>query len=451
MNLSAYFSNSANTSTSSSVSSDVYTKVNKIMQSQNTVAPKLNAALSADQTMLSGLGQLQSALASFQTLAQALAGSGLNLAATSSAANVLTATTSSKSVTGSYNITVNQLAQAQVLQSKTQSSADAAITLGNASKISFEFGTSSGSSFTAGSSTKTVDIPSGTNTLNGIATAINKANIGVTAKVISTDTGYALTLSSPTGAANSMRVTATGDTALQNLVNYNPAGSKNLSQTTTAQDANLTINGVAFTSASNTTSTAIANITLKINAVGSSELVIAQGANQTAQNVSNLVDAYNALNDKLDALKTGDLKSDGSALRAQNQLKSLLSSSTSLEALAAAGVTLQDNGKLSIDKSKLQSAISTDASSVSKLITNNGNGIADSLAKAIKSILSSDGSITKKVASVNQDITKINTQKDALEKTLTAKANALVQYYSSQDSTQSTGTNQSSYSLFSYL
>ena len=83
MILPSLFSNNANTS--GSVSADVYNKVSKIMQAQNTPAPKLNAALTADKTTLSGLGQLQSALASFQGVAQSLSGIGFDLSASSSA------------------------------------------------------------------------------------------------------------------------------------------------------------------------------------------------------------------------------------------------------------------------------------------------------------------------------------------------------------------------------
>jgi flagellar hook-associated protein 2 len=57
-------------------SADVLAKVNSIMQKQNTGAPQLNAALTADATTLSGLGKLLSGLTSFETMAQSFAGAG---------------------------------------------------------------------------------------------------------------------------------------------------------------------------------------------------------------------------------------------------------------------------------------------------------------------------------------------------------------------------------------
>lgn len=465
INLSSYFTNSLNTSTTGNASVDVYAKVNKIMQAQNTAAPILNAALTADNTTLSGLGQLQSALATFQAVAQSLSGNGLNLSVSSSVANVLSATTSSSSVAGTYAIQVNQLAQGQVLQSKSLPSPDGAIGLGGPSKISFEFGNASGNTFTtnaANNSAKTVVIPSGANTMQGIASAINGANIGVTAKVIPSGTSYALELNSPTGAANSMRINVSGDSALQNLLAYNPAGVKNLSQVTSAQDATLTINGVAMSSSSNTLTKAISETTLSLTAKGSSELEVAQGSAQIANNVTNLVNAYNTLNTTLSTLQQGVLKTDGSALRAQSQLKGMLTSNAnstngvSSLALANMGITTQKNGNLVVDTNKLQAAISSDSASVSKLFTNGGTGIADHLVSQIKGILSPVGGLSRKVAAVNQDITALNAKKSSLGKALTAQANALVSFYSQQNAQgSSTGTSSQSpnvgNSLLNYL
>ena len=89
-----------NTATQTAPSAEVYAKVEKQMLSQNTGVTKLNNNLTRDQTKLSALGQLQSALAKFQGVAQNMAGSGLATSATSSTAGVLKATTNDKAVNG---------------------------------------------------------------------------------------------------------------------------------------------------------------------------------------------------------------------------------------------------------------------------------------------------------------------------------------------------------------
>jgi flagellar hook-associated protein 2 len=429
----------SNVGTSGTVSADVYAKVNAIMQSQNKAAPILNAALTADTTALSGLGKLQSVLATFQGVTQSLSGNGLNLAATSSNTGVLSTTLSGHSVAGNYAIQVTQLAQGQVLQSKSLASSDAAIGLETASKLTFEFGKTSGNTFTPVASAKSLVLPNGTHSLQSIASTINGANIGVTAKVIASGTGYALELHSPTGAANSLRISVTGDAAMNTLLAYNPAGVKNSSQTAAAQDAALTINGVATNSPANTLANAVPGTSISLTATGSTNLVVVQGAAQITQNVTTLVNAYNTLTAQLNTLKQSDLKADGSALRAQNQLGSILlantggtSGSTSL-ALAKIGITMQPNGILTIDSAKLKNAISADPSSVTRIFTNGGKGIADTMSNQIQGLIGPVGSLPKKMTTLNQDVTALTAKKATLEKTLTAQAQALLNYYSQQN------------------
>lgn len=442
--LSSYYSSTAGNS-----STDVYATVGKIMQSQNTGVPKLNAALASDNTKLSGLGKLMSALTAFQSVAQSLSGSGLYASASSSAQNVLTATASSGSANGSYAIKVTQLAHSQNLLSKLQLSPDAAIGNGVPTTLSFDFGTTVGDVFTPNAAAKTVKllvIPNGGNNLQGIAAAINSANIGVTAKVTQSADGCALALSSPSGGANSLRIGVKGDAALQGLLVYDPAGTKKLTQTAAAQDAALTIDGVALTSSSNTLSKAVAGTTLNLTAAGSTILTVTRDASQFSKNVTNLVGTYNTLNASLKGLQQGDLKSEGSAARIQSQLSRLFFSASSGSVgnnyitPGSIGITVQKNGDLAIDAAKLQKALSAAPDGVAKLFTNSGKGIADKLVSQIQGLIGPNGSIQKEAAAINQDITALNAKKSNLAKALTAQANALVKFYAQQGNASGSDT-----------
>src|ERR1700751_5560758 len=81
---------------------DLYARVSNSLLSKNPAVKEVNASRSQDQTQLSGLGQLQSALSSFQSVTQALAGTGLETGGTSSSPTVLTALTNSNAAKGSY-------------------------------------------------------------------------------------------------------------------------------------------------------------------------------------------------------------------------------------------------------------------------------------------------------------------------------------------------------------
>src|SRR5450830_409291 len=255
INSRAYTNNTQQT-TQGNISADVYAKVERQMQSQNTGVVKLNASLARDQAKFSGLGQLQSALAKFQTVAKNMAGSGLATAATSSSKDVLSATTTDKAVSGSHEMNIKQLAQGQTLLSGAQKSSSAAIGTGAPTQIKIELGSEDGKQFTAGGGKLiAVTIDSSNNSLDGIAAALKQA--GVDASVVKNADGYSLAINGKSGADNSMRISVTGDASISNLVSYAPGASKGLQQTAAAQDALLTVDGKDIKSASNTLTTAI--------------------------------------------------------------------------------------------------------------------------------------------------------------------------------------------------
>ena len=432
---------SASGTANGAVPADVLARVTKTLQAKNTLAPKLNAALANDQTKLSGLGQLRGALATFQNVVQAVSGDGLNTAAQSSSTAVLKATGSKSAQSGTYNVVVSELAQSQVLQSKAQSGPDALIGSGTPSTIKIDFGSAGNGGFVPAGVSKTVKIESGNNSLAGIASAINAADTGVTAKVVRTGNQSSLQLTSPTGANQSLRISVNGDTDVKKLLEYNPDGQKGLSQVAQAKNAEFTVNGVAGSSASNTVTSAITGTRLELASKGSSSVVVTQDNSQIATNVSNLVSSFNQLSGKLKSLSQGELKNEGSATRVQEALNRTLRNSSvtgsdgNTLTLASVGISASANGELALDKTKLQAAIATDPTGVSRLFAQSGTGVADSLNGQIKSAIGQDGSIARESAAVNKDISSLNAKKANLARTLTLQANALIRQYTAQQNT----------------
>jgi flagellar hook-associated protein 2 len=474
MILSQYFSStllgsssagaSTSTSSSASVSDAVLDKVHKLMAAKNTEAPKLNAELAKDNTKLSGLGKLLSSLTSFQSVAKSLSGQGLYASATVTPAGILAATTSSSAQAGSYAIDVKQLAQSQTLSSKAVSSASASIGTGKAATLKFEFGTTSGTSFSASGTAKSVVIPAKDMSLQGIAAAINEAAIGVKATVTSTASGYALTLTSPSGSANSMRIGVSGDPAAQKLLAFNPGGTQNMTQTAAAQNAEFTLNGVKQSKSSNVVSDALTGSTLTLTGTGAASVTVARDDSQLAKNISTLVSTYNTLNSALNTLQQGELKNGNAIAQVQAQLAQVLASASGSAvgsialSLEKIGITRQSNGNLSLDATQLQNVINENPQAVAKLFTNDGKGIADKLATQIQGMVVTTGSVSKEKDAVSKDITALNEKKSKLEKKLTLQANALVAMYSQQSDqsgsiSSSAATNSYSRrnSLFDYL
>jgi len=180
-----------------------------LMQAQET---PLNNQLSAWQTIGTDVSALNSAAAALgqPSLYQ-------TYTATSSNTSVATATASSSAIPGTYNFTVNQLAQASEIAS--QGIASTSTTIGTGT-----FG------ITVNGTTTNVSITSSNDTLSGLAQAINNAGAGVSAAVISdgsSNNPYKLVLTSNTTGTNSaISVTngLTGGTANLNFstTNINP-------------------------------------------------------------------------------------------------------------------------------------------------------------------------------------------------------------------------------------
>jgi len=436
--------NSATSAASTAVSSDIYKRVEQTMTAQNGAATKLNATLVRDQTKLSGLGQLQSALADFQALAAGLAGSGLSTSAASSAKTVLTATSTGAAKAGTYAIDVKQLAQGQFLTSEEFTSATTKIGSGATTTVKIDFGTAGGAKgfVTNGTaSSKTITIDSTNNTLEGMAAAFKAA--GVDVKVVKGDDGkFSLGIAGESGAANSMRISVSGDAALKGLLAFDPDGAQKLKQTTAAQNAILTVDGKEVTSPTNTLAkdNGIAGATLTLTGTGKSDVTIKQDASQIGANLKSFVAAYNDLNKKLQTLQQGALKGDTAVGQVVSQMSMLLKTgggSVSISALGAAGVTQDAKGNMVVDDKKLQAALTADSSSVAKLFTNDGKGIADLMSSKASAFTSSTSVISKEAKQMNTEIASINGKRAVLTKALTAQANALVALYSAQAQTGS--------------
>lgn len=436
----------ANLASSRTQATDLYARVNKSLLAQNASVQKINAAIERDKTRLSGLGQLQSALANFQALAQSVSGVGLQTAATASNPKVLAALTTGSAKAGSVDIEVQQLAQAQVLAAHAQASQDAPIGSGATTTIKIETGVTSGSNFDP-KSTQTITIDSSNNSLKGIAAAFKAA--GIDAQISKTGNSYALELSGGTGSANSLRISVGGDSDLQKLLAYNPAGAKNLAEKSTAQDAHLIIDGKSVTSDSNVVTGQLTGVALALKTTGKTSVVVAQDASAIAKNVTNFVTAVNNLNARLDELKKGELKSDASLQQAQEQLQQLVRNNEA--ALSKIGITSR-NGTLQIDSKVLSAGVVADADGVARLFTDGGKGLADQAASRIAQLVSSNGAIGRQKQVIGREISTLATQQSNLSKALEAQANSLVTQYSQigQGSTFTNG-NGGGTSLFDFL
>ncbi len=436
---------------------DVQSLVAQLMAVEQQPVDKLNAQVTSYQAKISSWGTLSGLVSSFQS---AITGLNTNLqafSATPSDTSIFTASASSAAVAGTYSLNVSQLAQAQNLVAAGQTSSTTAIGNGTATTVTFDFGSISGGTLSAGTytgasfasngnGTKSITIDSSNNTLAGIRDAINAANFGVTATIVNDGSGtpYRLALTSAnSGAINSLKIsTSGGDGTINSLLAYDPAGVQNLNQTVAAQNANLTVNGIAITSSSNKVTDAIQGVALTLNKTTTTpaSLTVTRDTNSINTAVSGVISAYNALASQLTSRSAygsstataGTLAGDGVVRAMQDQLRNIFNTSVSggaYSSLAQVGVAFQVDGSLKLDSTALNNAINNNFSGLNNLITS-AAGIGTRLNDWATSVLSpGDGLIATRTSSLNSSIKTYNTRIDQMNARLaTVRQQYITQY-----------------------
>ena len=375
--------------------------VTQLMAVEQQPLTALNNKVASFQAKLSGYGQIKSALSQFQSAVQGLSSPTQfqSLTATLANATVATASAGSGATPGTYALEVSSLAQAQKLVAAGQASTSAAIGSGTATTLTFDFGTIAGGTFSNGTYTgasftsngagsKSISIDASNNSLSGIRDAINSANIGISATIVNDGSAapYRLVLTdTTTGISNSMKISVSGDATLSSLLSQDPANNTGqaLAETISAQNANFKIDGVAVSKTSNTVTDAIQGVTLnlaKTNVGAPTSITVAQDSGSVTKAVNAFVTAYNNITQTLSAATAYDpatkqaalFNGDASVSLMQNQIRRVLSTpvaggASAFTQLAQIGVTLQKDGTLAVDSTKLQSALTSNFNDIAGL------------------------------------------------------------------------------------
>lgn len=403
-------------------------------QPQQTIITNQTESVTSE---ISAVGSLQSALSTFQSSLSSLdtASAFGSETASSSDPSAFSATVGSSAAVGDYSVTVSQLAQAQQLVSGAFSGGSSA-TVGTGT-LQLSLG---GTSFT-------VTIDSSNDTVAGIAGAINSAsgNPGIEASVVTgTDGAHLVLTSSLTGASNTIQVTETDSGGGLSSLTYG-SGSTNYQEESTPQDAELSIAGVSYTSASNTVTDALSGVTLSLTGTTTSAATLSVSTSDSTieSNIDSFVSAYNTLQSTLSSLggydsttsTAGPLMGNALLTSIQSQIQSALYSivdtgSSTYNSLASIGITTNSDGSLSVNNTTLSTALSSDYSAVSQIFSSSG-GVAASLNSQITADLASGGSIATTNQTLVQQEDALTQQSDQLQTQMNQLSASLTQQYSS--------------------
>lgn len=458
---------------------DVKSIITSLMAVESQPLTLLQTKASTVTTEISSLGQIQSLASTLRDKANALASLSLwnQTVATSADPTSVTASTSSGNASaGDYTVSVQKLAQGQTVTSNKVTSAF------NTGTLTIQLGTWSGTPPSTFQDASPAAVPliigAADTSLSAIRDKINGAALGVSASIITDGTGSRLSLrSTNTGAANGFKITATEDTddlhpetGLSSLV-YDPSGTDtqlNLNQS--ANDAAATVNGIPIVSASNTLSNISDGLSLTLlkQTATPIDIGIAPDSTSMQKAVTDFATAYSALNASIHdatkydastgvargtARKDGPLEGDASVIGFQNQLRSIINTtsatSTVFARLSDIGVNVQADGSLAVNATRLTSALAKPAE-LQKLLATQGStdtntGIAVRFANLASSALGINGSLASRALGLRGELSRNATQQQDMQTHLDATQARLTAQYQALDTTMAKMNALSSY------
>jgi len=276
--------------------------------------------------------------------------------------SVVSLSTSSQATSGTFSLTVSNLARESKLISDGFTSTSGAVTQGTLD-------------ITIGETTRTITIDSTNDTVAGLRLAINNSGLDVKATFLndgSADNPLRLVLSgTQTGADNSVSIS--GSIA-------------NFSETQSAQNANFVLDGVAITKANNTVTDVITGTIITLESAGSGTVTLSSDTDAIKEKIQSYVDSFNELMVHLtdvlslnaDTGETSVLFANFTVQNLQQTLRETVSRqivgvSGDFQYLSQIGIRTLSDGTIQVDDGALTDALAEDVDNVSELFSSKGS------------------------------------------------------------------------------
>lgn len=389
---------------------------------------------------LSGVGSFKSALSSFNDILEKLTKTdAFNKQVVTSSSSDIDVTSNGFASNGNFNVEVNQLAKGTRLNSQNFTDSSAVVGSGT---------------LTLANGTDTFDVAiDAADNLSDIRDKINaqSENFGVTANIINGDTGSFLVFESKvTGLANALTVT-TSDASLDGI-------STNNTTSIAAQDAKITIDGTSISNSTNEFKNTIEDVTItanKVTTVGNpSVLSISQDTENGSELINEFIAGYNTLVNELTGLsapKQGRLAFDPNVRQVKRELADIAIQAVSgvtgsIGNLNDIGLEINRDGNMQIStfssenilsgQERLDNALENNLSDLGEVFASSG-GIATQMAAIIDGYIASDGVLTQRQTSLNEQVSGITDEWTELETRLRSYEETLRKQFSFLDSTVS--------------
>jgi flagellar hook-associated protein 2 len=347
----------------------------------------------------------------------------------SSDSGLVSATATDGTAVGNHTIVVNSLATTSSYYTDEVASANTVLDSGS---FSLTVGTGPAN---------TITIDSTDNTLSGLATAINNQNIGVTASVVTDANGARLALvSQSSGVAGDLNITGSLGVTTVNSNNVSTDSTINFNKPVTGANASLTVDGVPVSSATNTVTGAVAGLTLNLNGADKNTTVdisVVPDTSSVVNSVTSFVNDYNTLIGQINQEYTynsstntsGALEGDSTVEMLQSTLLGAMGyaggGSSAVNTLGDLGITMNDDGTLSLNSTVLTNAATSNYSALQTFLQGDGagnTGFATSLASQLSSLTDpSEGAFTVDISGYNASISSLQDEINDFQTYITAQ------------------------------
>ena len=364
---------------------------------------RIKSKIAESEAKISGLGQAVSILNVVKDAALRLndAKDFKTFAVSNSQTSAFSASSTTSARAGSNNITVSQIAQEQRSVSNGFASETAAFSTGSVT-LSISVGATSAT---------TTDITVTDASLQGTVTAINAANLGVTAEIVDTGVSgdrYRIQLIGETGAEKAFSLTSDDD-------------SISFSSVQSASDAQLNVNGIDFTRSTNVIDDVLTGVSLTLNTVtdGTANLNISQDNAEARANIVDFVAIYNEaqrqMKELVNSSADGALAGDSIFRSLTTSLRSIVLGSSSsgsgdISNLSDMGISVARTGELVVDDAKLDNALANNYSDVIQMFSAN----TDDQAASSSDAAGLAGDITKLITNATDSDSYLVTQQATL-------------------------------------
>ena len=409
---------------------DVTQLLTDLRAAENQKLVPITQQKASQNAKISGYGQLKNALEQFQTSVNKLNDPKLyqSLSTEIRGGSAVKATASGEATAGRYDVEVSQLARAGSLATNSIQGDDALTKpLAEAgASLTLTFGNDS----EGNPVTRTISLTENSS-LEDIRDQINDFDFEdgpkVSASIVNDGTGYRLALNS----------TATGKEASINDMSFSglTGGVVLAADVETAyegRDAELKVNGIAITSATNRVEGAVAGVTLEVEKVteaGSpNTVVVARNTLAVREAVEGFVKGYNDLKTRIGELTAfngggdaaGDLIGDRAVRTIESQLRSALVGSVpggDINRLSDMGIELNKEGKLELDSSKMSKAVAENQDAVAAFFASDSEeaGMGGQVNEVVNRLLSDNGTLGSANRSAEASIAALDVRLERTE------------------------------------